>query len=95
MRRTRGRAATALAGCAAVIATPGSAEFHHYLSPNAYTARFGPSAAHAAAIGSSCGTPSLSAAPSPGFDDEAQLDSEAVYALAPGASQLMVLPGVR
>lgn len=32
------------------VATPGSAEFHHYLSPAAYTARFGPSAAHAAAV---------------------------------------------
>jgi subtilase family serine protease len=35
---------------ATAVATPGSAEFHHYLSPNAYTARFGPSAAHATAI---------------------------------------------
>jgi len=43
--------------------------------------------------GSACDTPSYSAAQSSGFDDEAQLDSEAVYALAPGASQLMVLPG--
>ncbi len=32
------------------VATPGSSAFHHYLSPNAYTARFGPSAAHAAAV---------------------------------------------
>jgi subtilase family serine protease len=32
------------------VATPGSSSFHHYLSPNAYTARFGPPAAHAAAI---------------------------------------------
>ena len=32
------------------VATPGSPAFHHYLSPNAYTARFGPSAAHAAAV---------------------------------------------
>jgi subtilase family serine protease len=33
------------------VAMPGSAEFHHYLSPDAYTARFGPSAAQAAAVG--------------------------------------------
>ncbi|MGW2649089.1 S53 family peptidase [Streptomyces sp. NPDC001393] len=42
-----------LAGAAAfadAVATPGSAEFHHYLSPNAYTARFGPSPAHATAV---------------------------------------------
>ena len=32
------------------VATPGSPTFHHYLSPNAYTARFGPSAGHAAAV---------------------------------------------
>ncbi|KOV60639.1 peptidase S53 [Streptomyces sp. MMG1121] len=32
------------------VATPGSAEFHHYLSPRAYTDRFGPSAAHAKAL---------------------------------------------
>jgi subtilase family serine protease len=32
------------------VATPGSPAFHHYLSPNAYTAEFGPSAAHAAAV---------------------------------------------
>lgn len=41
------------AGAAAyadAVATPGSAEFHHYLSPNAYTARFGPSATHATAL---------------------------------------------
>jgi subtilase family serine protease len=35
---------------AAAVSTPGNAQFHHYLSPNAYTARFGPSAAHAAAV---------------------------------------------
>lgn len=40
-------AATAFANS---VSTPGSAEFHHYLSPNAYTARFGPSAAHTTAI---------------------------------------------
>jgi subtilase family serine protease len=34
------------------VATPGSTEFHHYLSPAAYTARFGPSAARAGAVGS-------------------------------------------
>jgi subtilase family serine protease len=42
-----------LAGAAAfanAVATPGSAEFHRYLSPDAYTARFGPSARQAAAI---------------------------------------------
>ncbi|WP_256255649.1 protease pro-enzyme activation domain-containing protein [Streptomyces sp. MUSC 14] len=42
-----------LAGAAAfadAVATPGSAEFHHYLGPAAYTARFGPSAAHARAV---------------------------------------------
>ncbi|WP_443072629.1 S53 family peptidase [Streptomyces sp. RPT161] len=42
-----------LAGAATfadAVATPGSAEFHHYLSPNDYTARFGPSAAHATAL---------------------------------------------
>jgi subtilase family serine protease len=35
---------------AASVTTPGSPAFHRYLSPNAYTARFGPSAAHAAAV---------------------------------------------
>jgi subtilase family serine protease len=42
-----------LAGAAAFansVATPGSPVFHHYLSPNAYTAEFGPSAARAAAV---------------------------------------------
>jgi subtilase family serine protease len=42
-----------LAGAAAFadsVATPGSSAFHRYLSPNAYTAEFGPSAAQAAAI---------------------------------------------
>ncbi|WP_225102525.1 protease pro-enzyme activation domain-containing protein [Streptomyces sp. CoH27] len=42
-----------LAGAAAfadAVATPGSAEFHHYLRPDGYTARFGPSAAHAKAV---------------------------------------------
>ena len=42
-----------LAGAAAfadAAATPGTAGYHHYLSPNAYTARFGPSAAHAKAV---------------------------------------------
>ena len=42
-----------LAGAAAFadsVAEPGSAAFHRYLSPNAYTARFGPSAASAAAV---------------------------------------------
>jgi len=32
------------------VSTPGSASFHHYLSPNAYTARFGPSAKQADAV---------------------------------------------
>lgn len=32
------------------VSTPGSPGFHHYLSPRAYTARFGPSAAHASAV---------------------------------------------
>jgi subtilase family serine protease len=40
-------AATAFANS---VSTPGNAEFHHYLSPDAYTARFGPSAAHTAAV---------------------------------------------
>jgi subtilase family serine protease len=35
---------------AAAVSMPGNAQFHHYLSPNAYTATFGPSAAHAAAV---------------------------------------------
>jgi subtilase family serine protease len=42
-----------LAGATAfanLVATPGSSAFHHYLSPNAYTAQFGPSAAQAAAV---------------------------------------------
>ncbi|PWI44749.1 peptidase S53 [Streptomyces sp. ICBB 8177] len=42
-----------MAGAAAfadAVATPGTAEFRHYLGPDAYTARFGPSAARAAAV---------------------------------------------
>jgi subtilase family serine protease len=42
-----------LAGATAfadAVATPGSADFHHYLSPGAYTAAYGPSAAHATAL---------------------------------------------
>ncbi|MFE9448042.1 protease pro-enzyme activation domain-containing protein [Streptomyces sp. NPDC006739] len=42
-----------LAGAAAfadAVATPGSTRFHRYLSPNAYTAEFGPSRAHTAAV---------------------------------------------
>jgi subtilase family serine protease len=35
---------------AAAVSTPGNAQFHHYLSPAAYTARFGPSAANAATV---------------------------------------------
>jgi subtilase family serine protease len=38
------------AGFADAVSTPGSAEFHHYLGPDAYTARFGPSAAQVAAM---------------------------------------------
>jgi subtilase family serine protease len=41
---------TGAAAFADAVATPGSAEFHHYLSPNEYTARFGPSAEHATAV---------------------------------------------
>ncbi|HWG27045.1 S53 family peptidase [Actinospica sp.] len=32
------------------VSTPGNPEFHHYLSPAAYTARFGPTTVHAAAV---------------------------------------------
>ncbi|MGW4563009.1 S53 family peptidase [Streptomyces sp. NPDC004561] len=42
-----------LAGAAAfadAVSTPGSGEFHHYLSPDAYTARFAPSRARARAL---------------------------------------------
>ncbi|HEV2371629.1 MAG TPA: S53 family peptidase [Streptosporangiaceae bacterium] len=35
---------------AAAVSTPGSAAFHHYLSPSAYTARFGPTAEQAATV---------------------------------------------
>lgn len=41
------------AGAAAfadAVSTPGNAAFHHYLSPSAYTARFGASAADASAV---------------------------------------------
>jgi len=38
------------AAAADAAATPGSPEFHHYLSPDAYAARFGPSAAQAKAV---------------------------------------------
>jgi subtilase family serine protease len=41
---------TAAAAYATAVSTPGNAEFHHYLSPDAYTARFGSSAASAAAV---------------------------------------------
>lgn len=41
------------------VATPGSADFHHYLSPDAYTARFGPSAAHARAVAAWLGAEGL------------------------------------
>jgi subtilase family serine protease len=37
---------------AASVSTPGSKLFHHYLSPDAYTARFGPSKSAASAVGS-------------------------------------------
>ncbi|MFF0264190.1 protease pro-enzyme activation domain-containing protein [Kribbella sp. NPDC004536] len=35
---------------ATAVSTPGSPEFHHYLSPNEYIARFGPSAFSAATV---------------------------------------------
>jgi subtilase family serine protease len=35
---------------ASAVATPGSSAFHRYLSPNAYTAGFGPAGARAAAV---------------------------------------------
>lgn len=38
------------AASADAVATPGSPQFHHYLSPDDYTARFGPSAAQAGAV---------------------------------------------
>ncbi|MFB7507965.1 S53 family peptidase [Streptomyces broussonetiae] len=38
------------AAFADAVSAPGSGEFHHYLSPDAYTARFGPSAARARAV---------------------------------------------
>ena len=38
------------AASADAVATPGSPGFHRYLSPDAYTARFGPSAAQAGAV---------------------------------------------
>lgn len=41
---------TRAAASADAVATPGSPEFHHYLSPDAYTARFGPSATQARAV---------------------------------------------
>jgi subtilase family serine protease len=40
--------------------------------------------------GGSCGSSSHSTAQQPSIDDEAQMNSEAVYALAPGATQLLV-----
>jgi subtilase family serine protease len=36
---------------ATAVSTPGTAQFHHYLSPDAYTARFGASQAAASAVG--------------------------------------------
>jgi subtilase family serine protease len=42
-----------LAGATAfadAVSTPGTPQFHHYLSPDAYTARFGPSAVQARAV---------------------------------------------
>jgi len=38
------------AATADAVATPGSPEFHHYLSPDTYTARFAPSAAQAKSV---------------------------------------------
>jgi subtilase family serine protease len=43
---------TTAAAYATAVATPGSAGYGHYLSPNAFTARFGPTAATVAATGS-------------------------------------------
>ena len=42
--------AAAAAKFAAAVSTPGTSRFHHYLSPAAYTARFGPSAATVRAV---------------------------------------------
>jgi subtilase family serine protease len=42
------------------VSTPGSAGYHHYLSPAQYTARFGPSAAEANAVKSWLGSQGLS-----------------------------------
>ncbi|MDI5974147.1 protease pro-enzyme activation domain-containing protein [Streptomyces sp. SL13] len=42
--------AAGAAAFADAVATPGSPRFHHYLSPDAYTARFGPSPAQAGAV---------------------------------------------
>ena len=44
--------AAGAAAFADAAATPGSPGYHHYLSPDAYTARFGPSAAQAGAVAS-------------------------------------------
>ncbi|WP_405976400.1 protease pro-enzyme activation domain-containing protein [Streptomyces sp. NBC_00988] len=41
---------TRAAASADAVATPGNPDFHRYLSPDAYTARFGPSAAQAGAV---------------------------------------------
>jgi subtilase family serine protease len=41
---------TGAAAFANAVSTPGDSGFRHYLSPDAYTARFGPSAAHATAV---------------------------------------------
>jgi subtilase family serine protease len=43
-------ATTAAAAYATAVSTPGNAQFHHYLSPDAYTARFGATTASAAAV---------------------------------------------
>lgn len=43
---------TAASEFAAAVSTPGSSEFHHYLSPDAYAARFAATPADAAAVGS-------------------------------------------
>ena len=40
----------AAARYATAVSTPGNKLFHHYLSPNAFTARFGPSKAAAAKV---------------------------------------------
>jgi subtilase family serine protease len=47
---TRSRQLAAAQRYAAAVSTPGSQQFHHYLSPDAYTARFGASQAGVRAV---------------------------------------------